>query len=105
MDGHPTPERSGFFMSKITYTLVGDYLLPNITLREPPPNEVVPLGRYARMRRAFLREHLPIQYNRLLLSEQLFFHLREIDEICEERRRRGVSEGIIVKEIVCEYLP
>jgi len=87
----------------ITYTLVGDYYLPNIALTPVPAEERnKPLGRYARMRRAFLKEHRPIEYSRLLLSEQLFPHLRDVDEIAEERRRNGVSEGIIVKEIVCE---
>jgi hypothetical protein len=54
------------------------------------------------MRRAFLKEHAPITYNRLLLTEQLFPHLREVDAIADERRRNGCLEGIIVKEIVCE---
>ena len=67
---------------EISYTRVGDYYLPNITLREnpPPDGEEWPMGRYARMRRAFLREHRPIQYNTLLLKEQLYPHLREVDE-------------------------
>ena len=42
---------------EITYTRVGDYLLPDITLREKPPPDGFgePLGRYARMRRAYPR--------------------------------------------------
>nr|WP_281352921.1 TnpV protein [Anaerocolumna sedimenticola] len=36
-------------------------------------------GCYDRMRRAFLKEHLPIEYGRVLLSEQLFPHLRDRD--------------------------
>ena len=88
---------------KITYTLVGDYYLPNIALTPTPAEErITPLGRYARMRRAFLKEHRPIYYSELLLSEQLFSHLREVDVIAEERQRNGVSEGVIIKEIVCE---
>ena len=87
----------------ISYTLVGDYYLPNITLSPIPAEEKnVPLGRFGRMRRNFLKEHRLIEYNRLLLTEQLFPHLREVDAIAEERRLNGVSEGIIVKEIVYE---
>jgi hypothetical protein len=87
---------------KITYTRVGDYLIPDITLREksPPDDYGEPLGRYARMRRAYLREHQIIMYNTLLLSEQLFSHLREIDETANARRKRGVSEEIILAELV-----
>jgi hypothetical protein len=87
----------------ITYTLVGDYYLPNIALTPVPAEERnTPLGRYAHMRRAFLKEQRPIEYSRLLLSAQLFPHLLEVDETTEERRRSGVSEDIIIKEIVCE---
>ena len=89
-------------MPEISYTRVGDYLLPNITLSDPPPEITEPLGRYARMRRAYLREHHPILYNQLLLSERLFPHLRDVDETAEERRQRGVSEEFILSELVYE---
>jgi hypothetical protein len=59
----------------LTYSLVGDYLLPNLALSDPP--DAPPIGRYGRMRRAFLKEHQPIEYSRLLLSERLFPHLRD----------------------------
>ncbi|GHU87295.1 hypothetical protein FACS1894202_01350 [Clostridia bacterium] len=86
---------------EITYTRIGDYLLPNLTLSEHP-GEFPPIGRYGKMRRAFLKEHRPIEYSRLLLSEQLFPHLRIVDEIAVERRKNGCPESVIVKEIVCE---
>jgi len=87
---------------EITYTRVGDYLIPDIILSEKPPPDGYgePLGRYARMRRAFLREHRAMTYNALLLSERLFSHLREIDETAYSRRERGVSEEIILTELV-----
>jgi hypothetical protein len=75
--------------------------LPNIVLSEQP-GEHPPLGRYGRMRKAFLKEHRPIEYSRLLMTEQLFPHLRETDAICDERRKNGCAESVIVKEIVCE---
>ena len=89
-------------MPLIDYTRIGDFLLPNIVLTEPLREEYPALGRYGRMRRAFLKEHRPITYSRLLLSEKLFPHLREVDAIANERREYGVPEGIIIKEIVCE---
>jgi len=87
---------------EITYTRVGDYLIPDITLSEKPPPDGYgkPLGRYARMQRAFLREHHKITYNALLLSEQLFPHLRDVEETAYNRRSRGVSEEIILNELV-----
>ena len=89
-------------MQTITYSRVGDYLLPDIVLNEPPRELTEPLGRYGRMRRAFLKEHRAIFYNTLLLSERLFPHLREVDETAYERRERGVSEEVILNELVYE---
>jgi hypothetical protein len=64
----------------LTYTQAGDYLLPDLILDEPPRELTQPLGRYARMRKAFLKDHRQIIYSRLLLTERLFPHLREVDE-------------------------
>ena len=87
---------------KITYTQVGDYLIPDIFLQEVPTTDGYsePLGRYARMRRAFLKEHCTILYSTLLLSEQLYPHLREIDITANERRDFGVSEEVILAELI-----
>ena len=65
-------------MVLIDYTRHGDYLLPNIKLSEPPQELTEPITKYGAMWRSFLREHRPIAYNQLLLSERLFPHLREI---------------------------
>jgi len=91
-------------MPEIEYLESGEYLIPAITFREMPPADGwgEPLGRYARMRRAFLREHRTITYNTLLLSERLHPHLRDVDEIAQERRARGVPEEIILSELVYE---
>jgi hypothetical protein len=42
-------------MEPITYTVCGDYLLPDIRLSDPP--NAPPLGRYGRKRQVFLKEH------------------------------------------------
>jgi hypothetical protein len=79
----------------LTYTLVGDYLLPNIALSDPP--DAPPLGRYARMRRAFLKEHRPALYAELLLSERLFPHLRETEKaVCE--RMDAMMDALIRRD-------
>ena len=41
-------------MSEITYTMVGDYNLPNLKL---PEQTEVTLGRWSQMRRTYLKEH------------------------------------------------
>lgn len=68
-------------MTEISYTKKGDYLLPNLTLSEQP----AVIGKYGRMRKAYLQEHRPGLYNRLILSEQLWEHLRETEQSAQER--------------------
>ena len=89
-------------MALIAYRRHGDYFLPNIVLNEPPREQTEPIGRYGRLRREYLREHRSIRYNTLLLSERLFPHLRDLDETTNERRSRGVSEEVILNELVYE---
>lgn len=71
-----------FEQSGGTYTRVGDYLLPNLTIGE---TGVRPLGKYGRMRKRYLKEHRPALYTNLLLSGKLWDHLAKIDQACEER--------------------
>ena len=81
-----------------TYTQVGDYLLPNLTIDESKQQS---LGKYGRMRRRYLKEHRPVLYTNLLMTGKLDQHLSEIDEACERRmdllicqmaKKEGVTE-------------
>jgi hypothetical protein len=89
--------------TEITYTRRGDYLLPNITIGDQAP-EAEPLGRYARMHRAFLREHRPILYNQLLLSGTLYPLLRDIDETANARFAAAGKvtemERILIEQVI-----
>ena len=69
-------------MSELTYTQNGDYLIPNLSLSEQPQT---PLGKYGGMRKNYLKEHRPVLWNSLLLSEKLYPHLREIEEAANSR--------------------
>ena len=66
----------------MNYIQNGDYLIPDLKLSEQPEK---PLGKYGRMRKAYLKEHRPILYNQLLMSEKLYPHLLEIDETAQSR--------------------
>ena len=88
----------------IHFTLHGDYYLPDLEL---PEKASAPLGRYGRMRKAYLEEHRPGLYERLLLSGRLYEHLAEIDTCCAERMDRmvsqmadteGITEGLKAKD-------
>ena len=91
-------------MSDIEDIRCGDYLLPNLTAGEPSPEDTEPLGRYARMRRSYLREWRPILYSKLILQGRLFPHLREIDTAAQNRLstipNREVAHEIILAELV-----
>lgn len=72
---------------------VGDYFIPTIELK---PVEDKVLNKYGRMRRAFLQEQNPILFDDLVLTEQLFPHLYEVQEVAE-KRVEVIMAGLIEK--------
>ena len=76
-------------MSEMTYRQAGDYQIPDIELKN---SEEKPLGKYGRMRRAYLEENNPMLLNDLILSEELFPHLQEIDETAHRRVEQLMNE-------------
>ena len=86
--------------NELTCTKVGDYSLPNLTLQNPQTQEI---GRYGRMRRDYLKNHRPILYNRLILSEKLHSHLTEIDTTANRRLEQMMDE-LTKKEGVTEEM-
>ena len=90
-------------MSEITYTMVGDYNLPNLKL---PEQTEVTLGRWSQMRRTYLKEHHKILYYNLLTSGKLYCHLADVEEeaqtlflrlVKEYAEREGVTEQLKAK--------
>ncbi len=61
---------------------VGDYFIPTIELK---PVEDKVLNKYGKMRRTFLQEQKPMLFDDLVLTEQLFPHLYEVQRIAEKR--------------------
>ena len=93
---------------KITYTQVGDYLLPDIKLSEPPHEITPPLGHYGMMHKSFLREHKSALYNTLLLTERLYPLCREIDEAAKNRlaligNSETAHEIILAELVYCAF--
>ena len=79
----------------ISYTLVGDYYIPDLKLSE----ESRPIGRWGRMHKAFLQEQRPGQYNELLLSGKLWTYLADLNEQAADRldliiRQMMKAEGV-----------
>ena len=75
-------------MSKLTYIRCGDYDIPNLKLSEQPETSI---GKYGRMRKSYLKEHHPILYNQLLMSEKITAVQRRLLE--EVADLHGVPEG------------
>ena len=76
-------------MMELNYTKNGDYLIPDIQLSV---QEQKPLGKYGRMRRAFLQENNTLLYNHLILTEKLYPHLWEIQETATARMEQMMTE-------------
>lgn len=73
----------------LTYTRNGDYLIPNLKLDKQPEK---PLGKYGRMRRAYLKENRPLLYNQFLLNGTLYPHLLEIEETASQMLEQMMSQ-------------
>lgn len=85
---------------ELTYTEVGDYYIPDLTLDDDADCEI---GVYGRMRERFLEEHHHGTYTSLLLTGKLWKHLAGIDTACHERmdflilaiaKQEGVTEAL-----------
>ena len=78
--------------NNLTYTRCGDYYIPNIKLSYTEPIE---WNRFSRLARTYLKEHRPILYNNLVLSEQLFPYLKEIGETAARRMEQLEADLLI----------
>ena len=83
-----------------TYSQVGDYLLPNITV---PDGASEPIGVWGQLHASYLKEHRKVLYMNLLTSGKLHSHLEEIDKQAEDMFYRLVKE-MAEKQGVTEQL-
>ena len=83
----------------MSYTLHGDYYLPDLVLREEEPT----YGKYGMLRKQFLKEHRSARYQYLLLTGKLNEHLNQIDQEAREQvetlmeqmtEKQGVTEEL-----------
>ena len=65
----------------IPYIRSGDFFLPDLKL----PEENRPIGKWGRMRRKYLKEHHPVQFNNLVLSGNLWTYLADLNEQALQR--------------------
>ena len=84
MKQHYIDEKTG-----ISYTLQGDYYLPDLIL---PAEEVKPIGVWGQRHLWYLKEYRRITYFNLLTSGKLNSYLAEIDKQAEEMFFRLVEQ-------------
>lgn len=83
----------------MSYTLHGDYYLPDLVLREEEPT----YGKYGMLRKQFLKEYRSARYQYMLLTGKLNEHLNQIDQEVREQvetlmeqmtEKQGVTEEL-----------
>lgn len=87
METHIYDEKNG-----LSYTLHGDYYLPDLVLNEEEPI----YGKYGMLRKQFLKEHRLAKYQYLLLTGKLTEHLNQIDQ--EARKQVEILMEQMVKK-------
>ena len=87
----------------MSYTLHGDYYLPDLVLREEEPT----YGKYGMLRKQFLKEHRSARYQYLLLTGKLNEHLNQTDQeargqvemlMKQMAEKKGVTEELKVQD-------
>ena len=82
--------------NSLWYELIGDYYIPILTLSS---EEQRPIGKWGRMHRDYLKEHRPILFNDLVLSDRLWTYLADLNEQAQDRlsliiEQMKASEGV-----------
>lgn len=83
-----------------TYTMQGDYRLPNLTVKE---TDTRPIGVWGQRRLHYLKHHRKVLYYNLLTSGKLHSHLADIEEQSQDLFSRLVKEHA-KKEGITEQL-
>lgn len=84
-----------------TYTQVGDYLLPDLSL--PAEKEPGNIGVWALRHKRYLKQHHKVLYYNLLTTGKLYSHLADVEEQAQQLFLRLVKE-LAEKEGVTEKL-
>ena len=74
---------------EVTYRMQEGFRLPNLLL---PQEAEVHLGKYAELRRQYIKKHRRVLYTNLKTSGQLAAHLAEIETAAEKMVTRLVAQ-------------
>ena len=80
---------------EVTYRMQNGYQVPNLLMPQMPE---VHLGKYAELRRAYLKKHRRVLYTNLKTSGKLTEHLAEIEQtarkMVEQTARKMVEQTV-----------
>ncbi|MBO5333286.1 MAG: TnpV protein [Clostridia bacterium] len=88
-------------MKNITYRLVNDYMIPNLTL--PPEEANIRLGKWGMLHKDYLFKHNKVLFTTLLTQGKLYQHCAEVekqarnifDTLVEQMKKaKGVTEQL-----------
>lgn len=79
-----------------TYTIQGDYCLPDLTIQ---PEEERPIGVWAQRRLRYLKQHHKILYYNLLTSGKLRSHLADVEQDAQSLFLRLVKQYAERKDV------
>ena len=83
-----------------TYTMQGDYRLPNLAVDE---TDIRPIGIWGQRRLHYLKHHHKVLYYNLLTSGKLHSHLADIEEQAQELFNSLITD-LAQKEAITEQL-
>ena len=84
----------------ISYTRIGDYLLPNLKLED---KERFNIGKYGLLKLEYLKKHKRGLYTELLMKDKLTEYLHDIDIMLIEKEQSLIKE-LAEKENINEEL-
>ena len=85
MEKHIVDEKTG-----ISYTLQGDYYIPDFTL--PPETDNRPIGVWGRRHRDYLKNHRKAVYSIMLMDNTLHSYLADLNEQADNMFSRLVKD-------------
>jgi len=78
---------------ELTYSRVGDYNIPDLTApEEPEVADRLVCGKYALLRKSYLKQHRRVLYTNLLTSGRLNAHLMEIEQTAMSRMEQIIAQ-------------
>ena len=84
--------------NKITYTEVGDYYLPDLTV---PTDKKYNIGKYGRLHGKFIKENRPCFYTARMIDGTWLDYLEQVDNAAKaevERLVKTIADGLNISE-------